>query len=89
MSREEERSQISQEELANALRIVGLILCNNYYLDCRNGMTLRTKDGIALTSGWDSVAEFFFLPELERTQKELAAYQLVAGWKNDKSRRVL
>lgn len=33
MTREEERNQISQEELENALRIIGLFLCNNYHLE--------------------------------------------------------
>jgi hypothetical protein len=82
MNREEERNKISQEELEDALRAVGLFLCNNYYLDCTNGMTLRTKDRIAITSGWNSIAEFFFLPELERVERELATYQTVMGRKS-------
>lgn len=77
MTREEERNQISQEELENALRIAGLFLCNDYHLDCTNGMTLRTVEGLALTSGWSSVAKFFFLSNLKRVQVELAAHQRI------------
>lgn len=64
-----ERSRYNRDDLKKALRLVGLFLCDDFHLDCTNGMTLRDEFGIAIASGWNNVADFFFLSPGEQHKR--------------------
>ena len=46
------------ENLHDALKLVCDYACNNFILDCTNGITLRDEHGQALCGGYDNTARY-------------------------------
>lgn len=57
----------TQDELESALKAVAEFACDKFILDCTNGMTLRDEQGVAITSGYNRVADV--LMERKRGQR--------------------
>jgi len=49
-----------QQSLEHLFYAVAKVLCDDYVLDCSNGMTLRNVMGTALAGGPNNVAKYIF-----------------------------
>ena len=56
MDTNEQWKQYSHRDLYDALDIVAAFTCNNFVLDCTNGMSLRNVGGRMLAGGVYNVA---------------------------------
>lgn len=54
------------KSLQDALELVCGYACDNFILDCTNGITLRDEHGTAICGGYDKIARHLFLIITER-----------------------